>query len=220
MFCDSVTVSSCLSVCRDYPMLWFNIAIAVGTIGSALVAVLLSLKKVLARVLFPVQLDIVKQKDNVLRYEKNPNSNNSVSSAYFYLKCISNKRENGVCVFLNKFEKNINGVYKGDEYPVPLPFSWAGIAENEKRPIIYDELVFNFGKIVDGETMFKPLLNIEPKGFNDYLSPGETARYTLIVSSEHTKPKKKIVEVCFSTVQNTSDFKSLSNAISIKVEDA
>lgn len=220
MHCNSVTVSSCVAVCRDYPMLWCNIAIAIGTIGSVLVAIMLSLKEVLAKVFFPVRLNIVKQKDNVLRYQIAPDANQPVPSAYFYLKCISNKRENGVCVFLNKFEKNINGVYKGDEYPVPLPFSWAGIAEKEKRATVYDELVFNFGKIDDGETLFKPLLSIVPNDFNDYLAPGETARYTLIISSEHTKPTKKIVEVSFATVKNTSNFKSLTNSISVKVEDA
>ncbi len=215
MLCDSVTVSSCVSVCRDYAMLWCNIAIAVGTIGAVIVA-LFGTERI-CRIIKPSKLNLESKELNFQRFLSYPNK----EVRYFYL-CVKNLRANriekNVRVFIKGIAKKVRGSFNPfNTYPVPLQLVWSP-AENSPSVIdIQSENTIDFLRLEeeDGNFVLKPLLYVVPKGFDGYLKSGDCVRLKLEIVADCYR-KEQIFEIDFIQNVNHTMIEDVGNDISIK----
>ena len=215
MFCDSVTVSSCVSVCRDYPMLWCNIAIAVGTIGSVIVA-LFGAERI-CRIIKPSKLNLEIRELNTRRILFPQKK----EARYFYLSAKnyrSSRVEKNVRVFLTGIARKNNGSFSMfTSYTVPLQMIWCPAEKSPSVIDIQNENTIDFFRLEEENGIFilKPLLYVYPNDFNDFLKSGDCVRLRLEIVADYYK-KEQIFEIEFIQNANHSIIEDVGKDIVIK----
>jgi hypothetical protein len=82
--------------------------------------------------------------------------------------------------------------------PVPLQFAWAPAEMTPPFVTIAREQVFDFGRIVEPERCFWPVLYSYSNNFQGFVGSGEAVRYQLAIdATSFCSPRYQVFEVAW-----------------------
>ena len=126
--------------------------------------------------------------------------NNGKRGIFYHLKVVNEK--NLICaknchVMLTKlWKKDVDGNFPEIELPVPLTFVWSPAEFSPPYINLLKDNVLDFGKVIEGEKIFLPILHSYTNNFKGFVHPDETLRFGLeIISENYVSPKPQIFEV-------------------------
>ncbi|GAB6390786.1 MAG: hypothetical protein MdMp014T_0159 [Treponematales bacterium] len=167
---------------------------AIGTLLLAILAILAP--QTLAK-LVPPKLSIVVSQD-LLGILTDMHNGQRVQRVMYYLLKVKNAHpwsaaKNCRVLLTGISKRRPNGDFQPLIPPViphQCQFTWSP-AEVTPRPIdVSTDQVFDFGRVVEGEDRFTPVLNWYPSNFQGYVSPNEVLRYTLEISADGYSAKR------------------------------
>lgn len=95
--------------------------------------------------------------------------------------------------------KLTNGDFRNIPLPVTPSFVWAPAELTPPVINLSHEQTLDFGRVVEGDDKFSPVLNIYPNNFDGFVKKDECLRYSLEVVAEGFKTKKlQVFEVAWN----------------------